>query len=286
MKAKRKSIELASTVVGLICLARGTAIAQTPTVIPPDYAMPAGSVNTNSPGFLARPYQTDAPSAGNLAWTEDQLAGLHGPNTADLSGADPNGYFRVATVVNWGDTVDNFPTADAFPGGGTANFSEEVITYLEFPTAGTYKLGVNSDDGFGLAVSHLNPKDRFSAVLLGQFNATRGAADTTFQVSVSQPGIYPFRLVYFQAGGGFNLAWFSVITDATSTNRVLINDLTTLGALKAYATANIAPPYASKLVHDPTGFTITITDDLTALVPSSVTVDFNGGNVTVIPTKT
>ncbi|TMQ01488.1 MAG: hypothetical protein E6L09_03470 [Verrucomicrobia bacterium] len=286
MKAKRKSIELASTVVGLICLARGTAIAQTPTVIPPDYAMPAGSVNTNSPGFLARPYQTDAPSAGNLAWTEDQLAGLHGPNTADLSGADPNGYFRVATVVNWGDTVDNFPTADAFPGGGTANFSEEVITYLEFPTAGTYKLGVNSDDGFGLAVSHLNPKDRFSAVLLGQFNATRGAGDTLFQVSVSQPGIYPFRLVYFQAGGGFNVAWFSVITNASSTNFVLINDLATSGALKAYSTASIAPPYISRFVHDPTGFTISIKDDISALAAGSVQVTLNGATATVTTNKT
>src|SRR5947207_4892466 len=226
MKAKCKSIVLASTVVGLICLARGTAIAQTPTAIPPGYAMPAGSVNTGVPGFLVRPYQTAASSGGNLAWTEEQLAGLHGPNTADLSGANANGYYTVATVVNWGDTVDNFPAADAFPGGGTANFSEEVITYLEFPTSGTYTLGVNSDDGFGLAVSYLNPKDRFSSVALGQFNATRGAADTTFQVSVSQPGIYPVRLVYFQAGGGFNLAWFSVITNATSTNRVLINDLT------------------------------------------------------------
>ena len=287
MNAKYKATAPLLILLGLISLAGFfTASAQTPVVIPPGYAMPAGSVNTSAPGFLVRPYQTDATSAGNLVWTEDQLAGLHGPNTADLNGADANGYFTVDTVVNWGTAVDNFPTADPFPGGGTVNFSEEVITYLEFPTSGTYTLGVNSDDGFGLAVSHLNPKDRFSAVVLGQFNGTRGQGDTTFKVSVSQPGIYPVRLVYFQAGGGFNVAWFNVITNATSTNFVLINDLATPGALKAYATASIAPPYVSRFVHDPTGFTMTINDDLSALVTGSVQVTLNGANAAVTANKT
>src|SRR6059058_2616789 len=206
MKAKRKSIELASTLVGLICLARGTAIAQTPTVIPPNFAMPAGSVNTTAPGFLVRPYQTAASSGGNLAWTEEQLAGQHGPNIADLGGANANGYYTVGTVVNCsapsGGVVDGLAAADAFPGvpdgsPSTANFSEEVITYLEFPAAGTYTLGVNSDDGFGVSVASLNPKDRFSAVQVGKFDGTRRSGDSSFQVSVSQPGIYPFRLVYF-----------------------------------------------------------------------------------------
>ena len=153
MNPKYKATAPLLILFGLISLAGSfTANAQTTVVIPPGYAMPAGSVNINAPGFLVRPYQTDATSAGNLAWTEDQLAGLHGPNTADLNGADPNGYFTVDTVVNWGTAVDNFPAADAFPGGGTANFSEEVITYLEFPISGTYTLGVNSDDGFKVSV--------------------------------------------------------------------------------------------------------------------------------------
>jgi len=294
MKAKLKSIVSVSTVAGFICLARGTALAQTPTVIPPNFAMPAGTVNTTAPGFLVRPYQTTTSSGGTLAWTEEVLAGQHGPNIADLTGANSNGYFTVGTLVNWsapsGVAVDGFVAADAFPGvpdgsPSTANFAEEVITYLEFPAAGTYTLGVNSDDGFGVGVSPLNPKDRLSALQLGKFDGTRGAGNTTFQVSVSQPGIYPFRLIYFQGGGGNNLSWFSV-TDLATTNRVLINDLATSGALKAYATANIAPPYVSRFAHDPTGITITISDDLSALVPSSVKVNLNGGNVTVTSTTT
>ncbi|MEO8427773.1 MAG: hypothetical protein ABI651_11750, partial [Verrucomicrobiota bacterium] len=203
---KSKTITMHAKCIGLHALVIAAATldlaAQAPVAIqiPSSFAMPAGSVNTNKSGFLVRPYQTSATHAGSLAWTEDQLAGLHGANIADLSGADTNGYYPVSTIVNWniapGGTVDTFPGADAFPGIGadtTVNFSEEVITYLEFPAVGTYTMGVNSDDGFGVAVSSLNPKDTFSALPLGQLNGTRGAADTTFQISVSQAGIYPFR---------------------------------------------------------------------------------------------
>ncbi len=266
--------------------------------------MPTGSVNTSQPGFRVRAYQTDATHGGVLAWSEGQLAGFYGPNVADLTLADASGYFTINTsspvnptgLVNWnissGSSVDNFIGADPFPGipglgvNGTVNFTEEVLTYLQFPAAGTYTMGVNSDDGFGVATSALNPKDRFSAITVGQYDGTRGSGDTLFQVSVSQPGFYPFRLVYFNVGGGADLSWFSVTTNSTSTNYVLINDQSTPGALMAYPTANIAPPYTSSFNHSPAGFTFTISDDLTALDPNSLQVQLNGANVTVSSSKT
>ncbi len=263
------------------------------TAIPSGFAMPAGTVDTSKPGFLARPYQTTSTPAGNLAWTEDQLAGLHGANTADLTGADANGYFNVATVVNWnitqGATVDTFAPADLFPGitdPAAVNFSEEVLTYIQFPTAGTYTLGVNSDDGFSVAAANLNPKDRFTAITVGQFNSTRGAGDTTFDVSVSQAGIYPFRLVYWQVGGGASLSWFSVVTNAdTTVTSVLINDLSTPGALAAYSKATIGPPYIASLAHNPTGFTLTIKDDVSALAAASLHLKLNGADIAVATSK-
>jgi hypothetical protein len=262
------------------------------TVIPPGNAMPAGSVDTTKAGFRVRPYQTDASQGGNLAWTEGQLSGLYGPNTADLSGADASGYYTVDTVVNWngspGGSVDNLPGADAFPGAVTgSNYSEEALTYIEFPEAGIYTMGVNSDDGFGVWATGINPKDRLSAnaFAVGQYDGTRGSGDTLFQLSISKAGIYPFRLLYLQAGGGANVSWFSVITNSDSTNFVLINDLSTAGALKSYSTAKIAPPYASSFVHSPAGFTFTIQDDLTSLVASSLKVTLNGANLTVATSK-
>ena len=239
-----------------------------------------------------RPYQTEAASAGSLAWTEDQLAGFHGPNIADTSGADAGGYYNVSSVVNWnitpGNIINTLPPSDAFPGisDTQVNFSEEVLTYIQFPTPGTYTLGVNSDDGFSLGVANINPKDRFTATVVGQFDGTRSPADTIFDVSVSTAGIYPFRLVYWQAGGGASAAWFSVVTNEDSTtSQVLINDTSTPGALLAYAKANIAPPYVTSFTHNPTGFTLSIQDDQSALVLSSLHAKFNNNDITLVTSK-
>jgi len=257
------------------------------SVIPVSYAMPAGSVNTNNPGFRVRPYATAASGGGTIAWNDGQQAGLYGPNLADLSGADTNGYYTVSTVVNWGATVDNFQTADNFPGIGAsgANFSEEVLTFIEFPAAGTYVLGVNSDDGFGVTTSILNPEDASTAITLGEFDGNRGEADTLFQFVVPEAGFYPFRLLYWQTGGGDSVAFFSVMTTSTSTNYVLINDLSTPGALKAYATASIAPPYATAFNYNPAGFSFSIQDDISALNPSTLKVQLNGATVAVTTNK-
>ncbi len=267
------------------------------TPLPASYAMPAGTVITSGPGFRTRPYQTDPATdrrAGTIAWNEGQQAGLYGPNIADLTGADASGYYTVTNVVNWninaGGVVDTFPPADAYPGipGSTfttVNFSEAIITYIEFPAAGTYLLGVNSDDGFGVTASALNPKDTSSAIRMGVYDGDRGSGDTLFSIEVAQPGIYPFRLLQFQGGGGGNVSWFSVVTNSTSTNYVLLNDLATPGALKTYAAATVAPPYANGFNSSPAGFSFLIQDDISTLVANTLQVQLNGTTVPVTTTK-
>ncbi len=281
-----------SNLLNLVCLLAALAGARAGTVIPPEFAMPAGSVDTSMSGFLVRPYQTAAAQPNSLAWTEDQLLGLHGPNLADLTGADANGYYTVGTVVNWniavGVSVDGFQASDPFPGNTTgANFSMEVLTYVEFPSAGDYTMGVNSDDGFRVAVASLTPKDRLTAVTLGQFDGGRGKADTLFSFTVTQPGIYPMRVIYEQGGGDANISWFNVVTNDAGTNFVLINfDPATPGSLNAYTTASVAPPYVDRFGHAPSGFTFTIIDQISALNPASLQVTLNGSPVTVVTQKT
>src|SRR6266436_2275369 len=276
-----------SNLLNFVCLLAALAGARAGTVIPPEFAMPAGSVDTSASGFLVRPYQTAASQPGSLDWTEDQLLGLHGPNLADLSGADANGYYTVGTVVNWGATVDGFQAADPFPGNTTgSSFSMEVLTYVEFPSAGDYTMGVNSDDGFRVAVASLTPKDRLAAVTLGEFNGNRGSADTLFSFTVTQAGIYAMRLIYEQTGGGANVSWFNVVTNDTGTNFVLINDTITPGALNAYTTASVAPPYVDRFGHAASGFTFTIIDQISALNPASLQVTLNGSAVSVVTQKT
>jgi hypothetical protein len=288
-----------------------TAIAPIYVSIPAAYALPPNSGDSTKPGFLVHPYSTTAAQPNTMIWTEEQLAGLHGPNLADFSqiigtsGADSNGFYSVSDVINWDVNTaasdGHFNTPDypdiEQPGwpntaGATANSSEEVLTYLSFPAAGFYTMGVNSDDGFKVTTG-ISPRDPFSAILLGAFDVAggRGAADTTFTLLVPQAGVYPFRLIYENGGGGANCEWF------TETNGVfqLINDTT--NSVKAYqavtasagmpvSVSGVFPPPNAGSVFAGTNIVIQISDGSSAqLSPASVQLMVNGATQQVTITK-
>ena len=226
--------------------------------IPSSYVVPTASVNKSKPGFLLRPYQTEAAQPNSLIWTEEQLLGLHGANIADLSGAT-GGYYIWEGILNFNidapNPVGNFSSNNGyddqyfpgFPGttSSTGNATEEVLTYIEFPTAGLYQLGVNSDDGFRVTAGRA-PGDLLG-VILGYFDGGRGSADTVFSVVVDPPGIYPIRLIWENGNGelpgnGANLEFFSVKDGV----KIPIND-TVAGALKAYRESTAPGPYVSNL---------------------------------------
>lgn len=226
--------------------------------IPSDYMVPTASVNKSKPGFLLRPYQTEAAQPNSLMWTEEQLLGLHGGNIADLSGAT-GGYYTWEGIINFNmaapDEIGNFTATTGyedqmfpgFPGttGSTGNSTEEILTYVEFPTAGLYQLGVNSDDGFRVTAGRA-PGDLLG-VILGYFDGGRGSADTVFSVVVDPPGIYPIRLIWENGNGelpgnGANLEFFSVKDGV----KIPVN-ANVAGALKAYRESTAAGPYVSDL---------------------------------------
>lgn len=195
-------------------------------------------------GFTLRPFGTEENNPNTMAWTEDALAGKHGDNTADLTGATA-GVYIVPGVINLDISSGhgNFTDANGhpdspFPGvpgtqardGGTGNSIEEILTLLEFPSAGYYVMGVNSDDGFRVATAAPDPRPPTAALTLGQFDAGRGSADTIFGFAVESAGVYAFRTIWENGGGDANLEWFTVQSDGT---KVLIND-TAAGALKAF----------------------------------------------------
>jgi hypothetical protein len=59
-----------------------------------------------------------------------------------------------------------------------------------------------------------------------------------FQLSIGQPGVYLFRLLYFQGSGGASVEWFTVNSDGS---RALIGGGQT-GSLAAYQTRTVAEP--------------------------------------------
>ncbi len=263
-------------------------------VIPAAFA--ATGVNKSQPGFLMRPYGTEANNPNSLQWTEEQLEGKHGDNLADLSGADANGFYVRDTVINFdiGAGAGNFQQPDfpdepfpGFPGSqtrdsGTGNAAEEVLTYLEFPAAGVYQMGVNSDDGFRVS-SAKNPRDKLG-VVCGFFDGGRGAADTIFTLLVEQPGIYPFRLIWQNGGGGANLEWFTIHEG----QKILVNDTSNPNAIRAYRTSAVTPAYVSNVNPGPnaTGvaadveITVGITRGTSAIDNGSVQMTFDGTAVT------
>ena len=119
---------------------------------------------------------------------EQLLAGYLRPNGATNQNLMVNGYFEYTGLVNWNGELDGMPWAggpnqqgnfrdingypDSFPPGlpglsdpnipnseflTKAGYSVEVLTWVVFPQAGAYQLGVNSDDGFLVTEGHQRP---------------------------------------------------------------------------------------------------------------------------------
>lgn len=139
--------------------------------LPGSLRTPLGSEDAAKPGFNANVYQLatlegdPAPAQVNtpssVAFAESILAGLAGPNVADLTSAAESNRFEVPDVINWVNTNGNaggLPGDTSFPGipgttGSENSFAADIRTYIRFPTAGYYQMGVNNDDYFRLTAA-------------------------------------------------------------------------------------------------------------------------------------
>ncbi len=286
------------------------------TTLPATAALAPGSVDTSKRGFLWRVHQIDSTAdlENTLVRAENQLGGLMGDNVANpdaVGGADgastaPNPptapiAFTVSNVINFGDDTSlknngRFTPDLDFPGipgltGDDDNIAGEVITAIEFPTPGLYRLVVNSDDGFRTTAGK-NPRDPANPVL-GFFDGGRGPTDSPYEVYVDTAGIYPFRTIWEEGGGGAGLEWFSELNDGT---RLLLNDTATdpralktyqvpASALPAYL-AGLNPAMGAKLIIRPKTIEAHLVDSGTTVTASSVTMKLNGTSVPATATKT
>lgn len=234
--------------------------------IPPSYALPVSSVDTNSSGFTADVYQmgddnlivvarTGFPNNNQVEAGELQIA--RGYTNATTSqpyqnlvspGTEADGRHVVVTI-NWNELAPAnqgvFTFAVGFddveiPGLAAADqnwVAAEAITYLELK-AGVYRFGVNCDDGFKLSTS---PTPRSpSGLQLGLRSPGGGVADAFADFVVSQDGIYPMRLLWWEGTGGANLEFY--VVEQNQGARRLINDRNTYFPVKAYRVASAVTP--------------------------------------------
>ena len=145
---------------------------------------------------------------------------------------------EAADLINYNKTAGRtqgvFPDDVTVPGidpavtgNGTDDFTAEVTTYLQLGK-GIYRFGVISDDGYKLS-SGKNFADIISNTLAGH---SGGPANETVDFVVTEPGLYPFRLLWYERAGAGFAEWFSI--DRTTGERTLINDPNTPDSIKAY----------------------------------------------------
>jgi len=201
-------------------------------------AAPSGSGTT--PGFNVRLVQASVATANSLSRAEQQLGTNPPANYVAFSTS------VVAAVINYtqkdtngaGYAADgyfdnelNFPGIDPTVQADPNDMAMEILAYLELQS-GVHTFGVRSDDGFSLSsgAGFADP----NALVLGL--KTSGTFDGTFDFVVEQAGLYPFRMVWFEAGGGAHVELFSV--DRTTGEKTLINNPGTASAIKAFTSVS------------------------------------------------
>ena len=169
-------------------------------------------------------FRPDGEPAENLAepfnWdydTEDFV--IYGDQQTYIIEEGVINYDQDATPDNptgVGEVGNNGP----IPGVGSVNngIAMEGITFLEFEEPGYFQMGFNSDDGFKVTTG---PNFRApDAPIAGEFEGGRGAATTPFSILIPEAGLYPFRFIWYEGGGGANLEWWHI---GSGGERILIN---------------------------------------------------------------
>lgn len=184
----------------------------------------------------------------------------------------------TADVLNFSDRTETdqgyfardlmVPGLDPDVNGGD-NFAVEMSAYLYFP-AGVHRLGVRSDDGYKFTVGTSLTDN--TTLPLAFHNG--GPADERFEFVVNQSGLYPVRMVWYEAGGAAHFELYS--EDRVSGERVLVNDEFVASSIKAYrsiaglpaqveafTSSNVGGPYTqdSAAIVDSAAGTVTLAAD-------------------------
>ena len=214
------------------------------TTIPPALGTAVGT--GAEPGMRWRTHQLDTARGNTIPLAESQLAGDLGPSVHDPAGHSTpqgaDGFFRIESVnfdqaagtavgsILGDDFIPGIPGLGTNTAGNTDNIAAEALTFLELQP-GFYTMVVQSDDGFQVSTGNA---DNTTYLVLG----TAPIGRTVFYFNIETAGVYFFRLLWYEGGGGANVEWYTVNADGTST---LVNGTET-GAIKAYRTRTVPEP--------------------------------------------
>lgn len=181
-------------------------------------------------GFQVRVVQAPAGSGleNSLQRAEDQLR----PNSPYIAEVD---HSDEVDVINFneqeGGGGGEFGGKLGVPGiDGTHGYDDFVLEarcWLQL-SKGLHRFGVISDDGFKINIG-ATPSDASGPVL--DFR-NGGTANQTVDFVVPESGLYPFRFLWYERGGGAHAEWFS--ENLATRQRILINDQAGGNGVAAY----------------------------------------------------
>jgi hypothetical protein len=280
------------------------------TVVPESFATAAAKVDTTAPGFtefISQVAGTELPATVERCFQQlasqilDPETGAPYPNLSANPTNVESSIINYNINVNQGSQlqVGNFQAPDfqdtAIPSidtsvSGVDNIAMDIVTYLQFPQAGLYTMGVNCDDGFAVYTA-ASPRDVLG-LNLGLFTGGQGASDTVFSFLITKPGFYPFRALWWQSSGDANLEWYMQNPDGY---KVPINAASLRGSVNAYARLTVPePPYAVFVTPTPGATSVGLDSDLrleladgaTPVNTASVQLFLNGKKVAALVTRT
>ena len=154
----------------------------------------------------------------------------------------------IVSELNW--NLNGSP--NNVPGlcpGNQINIAVEATAYLHL-TAGAHRFSVNTDDRAGF-YSGTTPWDPNATVL---FESPNNTANQTFDFVVEAEGLYPFRAIWEQTGGGAVLQLTAVDPTGTNPNAVVGDPSEPPGAVDVYypVVCFSAPTLAGPFVADAT----------------------------------
>jgi hypothetical protein len=197
-------------------------------VLPALFAAPSDTVL--NPGFRGRIHKArnDAPaeifvgannSSNTAARAELQLAGLlidpgtGEPFVNEAAGPVGDGSFSLVETVNFqqdGTSGGLFGGDMPFPNvppGDPDFMAMEILTYLDLDP-GVHRFGVAARDGFQLTSG---PRPNVPDLLIARSDAepteTALPFEAEFEFEVTESGIYPFRLLWWEGQGDAELEW-------------------------------------------------------------------------------
>ncbi len=107
----------------------------------------------------------------------------------------------------------------AFPAGTPINdFVLRATGFLVVPAAGTYRIGVNSDDGFRLTIAggtwsgQVNENNNATLGAALEFEDPRGPGDTDGDITFAAPGNYALDLLFYELGGGEEVNLYQLVS--------------------------------------------------------------------------